>query len=107
VTKSKALGASKAQPTFPLPPPKCTCGWIHQADTATAAAATATAANNNAIILHPAKINFAIPKKPLAGTTISDVHHKHTVYKLVCYYDLDVFGFVNGKCPPLPLNSLK
>jgi hypothetical protein len=33
LTKSKALGAGKAQPTF-LPPPKCTCGWIHQTDTA-------------------------------------------------------------------------
>lgn len=105
VTKSKALGAGKAQPTF-LPPPKCTCGWIHHATPVPddrgippTVPAAATANNNNAVVLHPATTNFAIPKKPLPRTTINDVRHKHTVYKSAGYYDLEVFGFVDGKCP--------
>jgi hypothetical protein len=51
------------------------------------------------IILHITTVNFAIPKKPLPRTTISDVRHKRTIFKSAGYYDLEVFGFVNGKCP--------
>jgi hypothetical protein len=66
-TKSKALGAGKAQPTF-LPPPKCTCGWIHQTDTAAASndraipptvpAAAAATANNN-IAHHNSQLRYS------------------------------------------------
>lgn len=44
-------------------------------------------------------IDFGVLRRPDPRKTIGDVRGMHKVYKSPGYYDLEVFGYVDGKCP--------
>jgi len=91
-------GTNQSTLSFATSTAKCTCGWDHvQNDTA----ATATAEAEQPTQLPPPKItiDFGVLRRPDPRKTIGDVRGMHKVYKSPGYYDLEVFGYVDGKCP--------
>ncbi len=77
--------------------PLCTCGFSHDPPEPPAAPAAAAAPTTSD---RPRKeIDFGILRKPEPRTRIDDVRNKYAVYKTKGCYDLEVFGYVDGKCP--------
>ena len=96
VTKRKQ---SRSQLLFDGPAAECTCGWDHdkydRENQPTPAAAAAEPPR-------PTKeVDFGILCKP-AGVGVNDVRNKsgvNNIKKQKGFYDLEVFGPTNGKCP--------
>jgi len=72
----------------------CTCGWVHGNETT--APNTTTAA---APLRPPKEVDFNILRKPDPRKTVGDVRGIYKVYPQKGCFDLEVFGYTNGKCP--------
>eukprot|EP00986_Skeletonema_menzelii_P007584 scaffold2980_cov141-Skeletonema_menzelii.AAC.14 len=76
---------------------QCTCGWDH--DNETAIINTTTAAAAAPPPPRPQKeVDFGVLKKP-EPKDVAYVRGIHKVYKEDGYFDLEAFGYYNGKCP--------
>ena len=72
----------------------CTCEWDHDNETTNTTTTPAAAAPTR-----PQKeVDFGILKKP-KPRSVAFVRGMHRVYKEDGYFDLEVFGYCNGKCP--------
>lgn len=83
------------QPTSTATSP-CTCGWNHDNQTNAAAVAAAAAPPP----ARPQKeIDFGILRKPDPRENVGDVRGIYKCYKQANCFDLEVFGYADGKCP--------